>query len=182
MFFLQMEDIIHMDFKICWKAQDCFKSGRVLFKLDVADAFFAKSDFDFFITVIIKELTGSSRYRHVIQIEYSDRLQDTDGSCLIFFRALQQINVIKSHCLAFIIELGHRIVRLGMTQEELAEALYVEKSLISYYENDKKEMRVGGLADIARVLHTTPNYLLGFADNNDEFTNEAIELFRGVKD
>lgn len=35
---------------------------------------------------------------------------------------------------------------------------------------------------IARVLHTTPNYLLGFADNNDEFTNEAIELFRGVKD
>jgi len=69
-----------------------------------------------------------------------------------------------------------------MTQEELAEALYVEKSLISYYENDKKEMRAGGLADLARVLHATPNYLLGFADNNDDFTNEAIGLLRDVKD
>ena len=33
--------------------------------------------------------------------------------------------------------LGQRIraqrIRLGMTQEELAEALYVEKSIISYY-------------------------------------------------
>ena len=41
-----------------------------------------------------------------------------------------------------------------MTQEELAEALYVEKSIISYYENDKKEMRASGLAEIAKVLQT----------------------------
>ena len=57
--------------------------------------------------------------------------------------------------------LGQRIraqrIRLGMTQEELAEALYVEKSIISYYENDKKEMRASGLAEIAKVLQTTPN-------------------------
>ena len=54
--------------------------------------------------------------------------------------------------------LGQRIraqrIRLGMTQEELAEALYVEKSIISYYENDKKEMRASGLAEIAKVLQT----------------------------
>ena len=26
-------------------------------------------------------------------------------------------------------------------------------------------------AELARELHTTPNYLLGFADNNDDFAN-----------
>ena len=67
-------------------------------------------------------------------------------------------------------------------QEELAEALYVEKSIISYYENDKKEMRASGLAEIAKVLQTTPNYLLGFADNNDGFVDEALGLLRDVKD
>ena len=77
--------------------------------------------------------------------------------------------------------LGQRI-RLGMTQEELAEALYVEKSIISYYENDKKEMRASGLAEIAKVLQITPNYLLGFADNNDGFADEALGLLRDVKD
>ena len=82
--------------------------------------------------------------------------------------------------------LGQRIraqrIRLGMTQEELAEALYVEKSIISYYENDKKEMRASGLAELAKVLQTTPNYLLGFADNNDGFADEALGLLRDVRD
>ena len=82
--------------------------------------------------------------------------------------------------------LGQRIraqrIRLGMTQEELAEALYVEKSIISNYENDKKEMRASGLAELAKVLQTTPNYLLGFADNNDGFADEALGLLRDVRD
>ena len=44
MFFLQMEDIFHRDFKICCRAKSCFKAGRILFKLDVADAFFTYTD------------------------------------------------------------------------------------------------------------------------------------------
>ena len=52
----------------------------------------------------------------------------------------------------------------------------------SYYENDKKEMRASGLAEIAKVLQTTPNYLRGFADNNDGFADEALGLLRDVKD
>lgn len=56
--------------------------------------------------------------------------------------------------------LGQRIraqrIRLGMTQEELAE--------------------------LAKVLQTTLNYLLGFADNNDGFVDEALGLLRDVKD
>ncbi len=82
--------------------------------------------------------------------------------------------------------LGQRIkaqrIRLGMTQEELAEALYVEKSTISYYENDKKEMRASGLAEMARVLQTTPNYLLGYTNSDDGFLSEALSLLEGIKD
>ena len=43
-------------------------------------------------------------------------------------------------------------------------------------------MRASGLAEIAKVLQTTPNYLLGFADNNDGFADEAPGLLRDVKD
>lgn len=82
--------------------------------------------------------------------------------------------------------LGQRIraarIRMGMTQEELAEALFVEKSTISYYENDKKEMRASGLAEIARVLKTTPNYLLGYTEDNNDFLSEALSLLEGIKD
>lgn len=31
-------------------------------------------------------------------------------------------------------------------------------------------------------IQTTPNYLLGFADNNDGFADEALGLLRDVKD
>ena len=82
--------------------------------------------------------------------------------------------------------LGQRIraqrIRLGMTQEELAEALFVEKSTISYYENDKKEMRASGLAEMAKVLQTTPNYLLGYAYSDEDFLSEALSLLEGIKD
>ena len=82
--------------------------------------------------------------------------------------------------------LGQRIraqrIRLGMTQEELAEALFVEKSTISYYENDKKEMRASGLAEMAKVLQTTPNYLLGYAYSDDDYLSEALSLLEGIKD
>lgn len=80
--------------------------------------------------------------------------------------------------------LGQRIraqrIRMGMTQEELAELLYMKKSTISYYENDKKEMRASGLADLAKVLRTTPDYLLGF--EKDPFVTEAMRLLQVIED
>ena len=63
----------------------------------------------------------------------------------------------------------------------LGSARFLSQLDISYYENDKKEMRASGLAEIAKVLQTTPNYLLGFADNNDGFADEARGLLRDVK-
>ena len=82
--------------------------------------------------------------------------------------------------------LGQRIraqrIRLGMTQEELAERLYVKKSTISYYETDKKEMRASCLAEIARALYTTPNYLLEFEEKRDSFEKEALGILQEIKD
>ncbi|MBO4782885.1 MAG: helix-turn-helix transcriptional regulator [Lachnospiraceae bacterium] len=82
--------------------------------------------------------------------------------------------------------LGQRIraqrIRLGMTQEELAERLYVKKSTISYYETDKKEMRASCLAEIARALYTTPDYLLGFEEKQDSFEAEAMGILQRIKD
>lgn len=54
----------------------------------------------------------------------------------------------------------------------------------SYDEVVDKAVEVvnSGLAEIAKVLQTTPNYLLSFADNNDGFADEALGLLRDVKD
>ena len=69
-----------------------------------------------------------------------------------------------------------------MTQEELAERLYVKKSTISYYETDKKEMRASCLAEIAWGLYTTPDYLLGFEEKQDSFEAEAMGKLQEIKD
>ena len=51
--------------------------------------------------------------------------------------------------------MGQRIkaqrIRMGMTQEELADILYLKKSSISRYENDKDEMQAARLGELARV-------------------------------
>lgn len=82
--------------------------------------------------------------------------------------------------------LGQRIraqrIRLGMTQEELAERLYMKTFTISYYETDKKEMRASGLAEMARALYTTPDYLLGFEEKQDSFEKEALGILQDIKD
>lgn len=51
-------------------------------------------------------------------------------------------------------------VKMGMTQEELAEALYTKKCTISAYETEKIDIKVSILKDIAKVLNTTAGYLM----------------------
>lgn len=60
--------------------------------------------------------------------------------------------------------IGQRIkecrMKMGMTQEELAEALYTKKCTISAYETGKIDIKVSILGDIAKVLNTTSGYLM----------------------
>ena len=59
--------------------------------------------------------------------------------------------------------LGMRIkecrMKMGMTQEELAEALLTKKSTVSAYENDKIDIKISILKQIAALLGTTVAYL-----------------------
>ena len=59
--------------------------------------------------------------------------------------------------------LGMRIkecrMKMGMTQEELAEALLTKKSTISAYENDKIDIKISILKQIAALPGTTVAYL-----------------------
>lgn len=65
-------------------------------------------------------------------------------------------------------------VKMGMTQEELAEALYIKKCTISAYETGKIDIKVSILRDIAKVLNTTAGYLM----DGDEmgFDAEVMQL------
>lgn len=56
-------------------------------------------------------------------------------------------------------------MKMGMTQEELAEQLFTKKSTVSAYENDKIDIKVSVLRDIAKVLSTTVAYLVDGEEN-----------------
>ena len=79
--------------------------------------------------------------------------------------------------------IGKRIkecrLALGMTQEEMAEKLCCNKSLISQYENDKVDIKGSVIVELAELLGTTTGYLLsGEKGNNlDEDEKELLKLF-----
>ena len=81
--------------------------------------------------------------------------------------------------------LGERIraqrTLMQMTQEELAEVLCVKKSTVSMYENDKVDIKGSILVELSRALNTTPNYLLGL-EEYDEDLHEMMGILRSMKD
>ncbi|MGM9912100.1 helix-turn-helix domain-containing protein, partial [Floccifex sp.] len=65
-------------------------------------------------------------------------------------------------------------VKLGMTQEELAEALLTKKSTISAYENDKIDIKVSILKQIAKILDTSVFYLVG--EQDEDIDSEVMKM------
>lgn len=79
-----------------------------------------------------------------------------------------------------------RRVELGMSADKLAEQIGVSRSTMFRYESGSIEkMPINNLVPIARVLHTTVGYLLGWDDEKnaptategDECENEAMKYF-----
>lgn len=50
--------------------------------------------------------------------------------------------------------------KLRMTQEDLAEAMFVPKTTISSYERDVVDMKMGTIKELAKIFHTTAGYLI----------------------
>lgn len=69
--------------------------------------------------------------------------------------------------------IGERLVDLrkdaGLTQDELALALHINKHSISSYERDKSEPPDEIKAAIARYFHVSADYLLGLTDTPEPY-------------
>lgn len=84
--------------------------------------------------------------------------------------------------------MGQRIkaqrIRIGLTQEQLAEAMCVPKSTISAYENDKVDIKSSVVDELSKHLLTSPNYLHGYKEEqeHDSYVVSAAAIFRSIKD
>ena len=74
--------------------------------------------------------------------------------------------------------IGKRIrecrAKVGMTQEELAEALITKKSTVSAYENDKIDIKISILKQIAKVLDITVFYLAG--EQDEDINSDVMQM------
>ena len=84
--------------------------------------------------------------------------------------------------------LGQRIkaqrIRVGYTQEQLAEAMCVPKSTISAYENDKVDIKKSVIDELSEILITSPNYLHGYKEERkrDPYAESAAAIISSIKD
>ena len=72
--------------------------------------------------------------------------------------------------------------KMGMTQEELAEVLYMKKVTISAYENDRIDIKSSVVIELARLLECGVGYLMeGAKDGIEGEIEELVRLFRGIE-
>ena len=71
---------------------------------------------------------------------------------------------------------------LGLSQEDLAEKLFTSKQMISSYENNKTELKVQIVKELAIALGTTSSFLIdGIVEvAYEEETAELVSLFNFI--
>jgi len=76
----------------------------------------------------------------------------------------------------------YKRIQAGLTQEQLAEILFVTPSAVSTYENRDLNIPSKTVMDIAKVLNTTAGYLLDGVENaiSDE-EMEILAVFNALK-
>ena len=79
--------------------------------------------------------------------------------------------------------LGQKIreyrLKRGMTQEALAEKLFSRKSTVSEYENDKIDIKISVLREIAKVLGMSLSNFL--CEEDDDIDDEVMQMAMALK-
>lgn len=74
-------------------------------------------------------------------------------------------------------------IRAGMSQEDLARAMgYKDRSMITKIESGKVDISQKKILAFARVLHTSPGYLMGWEDEPQLSGSNDLQLFNDVQD
>ena len=71
---------------------------------------------------------------------------------------------------------------MGLSQEALAELLYVKKNTICRYEKDEHDIPSSSIVALAKALHTTPNYLLMGEAEEDPWMEDVMQVLSEIKD
>ena len=70
---------------------------------------------------------------------------------------------------------------MGYSQETLAAMLYMKKTTICKYEKDLHDIPSSVLVDLAKALHTTPNYLLLGDIQGDDWMDDMIQMLTKIR-
>lgn len=70
---------------------------------------------------------------------------------------------------------------MGYSQETLAAMLYMKKTTICKYEKDQHDIPSSVIVELAKALHTTPNYLLLGDIEEDEWMDDMIQMLEKLK-
>lgn len=69
-------------------------------------------------------------------------------------------------------------LRKGYSQEKLAELMHLTPAQISYYENDKNDIKVSVLKELASCLQVSISYLVDDELAEGEDIQELISIYR----
>ncbi len=70
-----------------------------------------------------------------------------------------------------------RRLELGLSYQDIADATGLSKSTIQRYETGNiRKLPINQIEDIARALHTSPGYLMGWEETPGYYTDEETVL------
>ena len=71
--------------------------------------------------------------------------------------------------------------KMGYSQETLAAMLFMKKTTICKHEKDLHDIQSSVFVELAKALHTTPNYLLLGDVEADDWMDDMIQMLEKIQ-